>query len=715
MLKDTEIKDTRTTNFIPESSLPFESRKSSTSENLSWIKDISSSSPTTVRTINSFNDFSPNENLVRCGNKIPVLRLSQIDNKWINQQAENDDYTSSSDSENSDKVTTVTSSDRDSPRSLDLSSESSLTSYGHQDSYQSSATKDKICKNALEKISSNLKKIDLDFLNWIGHENRNDDPEIKLLQNKVFKNLKEENDTILLCRHIKRMFKPNESSPDITAAECNLTEHHNDLIERAANNSIDKSEDDEFTSSRSRYVMFDQNCLEEEDPLQQPTVATENSECEDNFTSDKVLSNDMRYTKFEETRYNDDDDALSLFAESLTAIDSSRLNSFAPISGAVSQHEEYVPEPLTRDIGTYETRVYQPTKIKYQPVHNSTRIVCEKQNADSTYRETDSDVAHRSEVQNENFKLPVRPTNFTTRPIVTQTKLPSVFDTKYGSNSTTRSIIFGRICIFNLTSNCKKTPCMFPHVQISETEVKHRLSNLTDIMFFYEYLIIRLWPTLRRKFGILYVEECERRKLTATLLEMTIDFIATAKFNYAVDSTLKVNVLERTLLHLNTTALNDYSILLQYKFASGVLLCDVLMHSIAITQNFSQFKLVFIKLSYYIIGIGKMFRVDDASLILERLCILPPETPLALALLKIIKNTDHSIFNNSMIERFEKQLMELDENLYEELISYKKRVLKNPYTSQDLSQEGDLVSLPLADRANRYTSPDTTKLDVVSV
>lgn len=701
--KCTEIIDTEIPNFAPKSTLPIDSRNTSTSECLSWTKNISSSSTTTCVSVGS-NDFC------RIDKKIPVLRLSHVDKKSWRKQEENDDSSSSSDFENSDIVTKYTSSDCHSSRSLDLSSESS---------FQSSTTKDEICKYALEKLSSQLKKFDLEFVNWIRHDNENVDAEFKMIQNEMFKFLKEEKEAINLCQNIKNIFKPDDHSPMKTEVERNKIESHDVFLERAnkqLNNTIDRSEDDEFTSSRSRYVMFDQNCEQEEDPLQEPKVANENSEGDDNFTSDKVQCSEVRYMSFEETPYNDDDDALSLFAESLTGIESSRLNSSASMSVAASEPEEYVPQPLTRDFDKFERPKYQPTKIvASEPIQNFKRIVCEKQNADSTYRETDCDVAHRNEVENENSKLPVRPRNFTTPSTVTQKKLPSLFDKKFKLPPCTRSYVFNGVCFYNLISNCMKVRCLFPHKQVSEINVKNTLTRLSDYVLVVEYMILRNWPLLRRRFGMFYVEECLRRSLTATLLEMTIDFIIKTNFDSIEDLTLKVDVSELAMLQLNAVDVNDFSHLLLHNFGQGVLLCDILMRTIAETQNFSRFKLVFVNLTNFVIGIGRTFSGDVASQILERVCILPPEKPLASAVVKILQYTDDSIFNHSMIERFENLLLSLDKKLSEELLAYKKRTVKNPFTSSLLSQEADQLSLPHSDRENRYTSPDTTKLDMVSV
>ncbi|XP_026333108.1 uncharacterized protein LOC113240102 [Hyposmocoma kahamanoa] len=700
-----DIKPTNTemTRSAPKSPLPIDSRKTSTSECLSWTKDISSSSTTTCVTVDS-NDF------YRIDKKIPVLRLSHVDNKWRRQYKENDDCCSNSDSETSDIVTKYTSSYSHSSRSLDLSSDSSYT---HQSNFQSSATKDEICKFALEKLSSQLKKLDFEFVNWIGHDTETVDAEIKMIQGKMFKILKEENEAITLCRNIKKLFTPVDNSLLKGKNECDLTESSNELLERAnkeLNNTIDRSEDDEFTSSRSRYVMFDQNCQAEEDPLQEPKVTNDNSEGDDNFISDKVQHSEDRYMSFEETPYNDDDDALSLFAESLTGIESSRLNSSASMSVAASEHEEYIPQPLTKDFVNLERHIYQPTKIAASERVQNFRI--EKQNADSTYRETDCDVPRHPEVRNKNLKLPICPTNCTTPSNNVQRKLPSIFDTTYRTPPSTRSVVFKGVCFYNLISNCMKARCVFPHNQISENEVKNILTRLNEYVFVQEYMIMRNWPVLRRKFGLLYVEECQARHLTGTLLEMTIDFISKAKFDSIEDLTLKVNVSELTLLHLNTVDLNDYCQILKHNFGQDILLCDVLMHTIAVTQNFSRFKLVFINLTNYVIEIGRKFRHDVASQILERVCILPSEKPLALAVVKIIQNTDASILNNSMIEQFEKQLLSLDKKLSEELLLYKSQSRKN-YTSPLLSQESDQISLPHSDRENRYTSPDTTKLDMI--
>lgn len=686
-------------NSVPKSPLRIDSRKTSTSECHSWTKDISSSSTTTCVSVDS-NDF------YRIDKKIPVLRLSQVDNKWRKQHREKDDYSSSSDSENSDQVTKY-SSYSNSSQSVDLSSESSYTD---QNNFQRNITKDGICKYALEKLSSQVKKLDLEFVNWIGHDSETLDEEIKMIQDKMFKILKEENEAITYCLNIKKIFKPDDNNSLRAKNDC---ESQNEFLERAnkeLNNTINRSEDDEFTSTRSRYVMFDQNCDPEEDPLHEPKVTNDSSEGDDKFT-DKVQCSEVRYMSFEGTPYNDDDDALSLFAESLTGLEFSRLNSAASMTVTASEQEEYIPQPLSKDCVNFERHTYYPTKILSPERVQNFQI--EKQNADSTYRETDYD-AQYPEVGNENLKLPICSTNCITPSTNEQTKLPSIFDTTYRIPQSHRSVVFKGVCFYNLISKCMKTRCLYPHKQISEIEVKNTLNRLSNYAFVKEYMIMRNWPVLRRKFGLLYVDEGQARSLTATLLEMTIDFISKAKSDSVEDLKLKVDVSERTLLHLNTVDINKYHIL-KHNFGQDILLCDVFMHTIAETQNFSRFKLVFIKLTNYIIENGRTFLEDVASHILERVCILPPEKSLASAVVKLIQNTDASIFKNSMIQQFENQLLSLDKESYDELLAYKNQSVKIPYTSPHLSQEGDRISVPYSDRENRYTSPDTTKLDMVSV
>lgn len=715
---------------------PIDSRKTSltsTSECMSWTKDISTSSTTTCITVCS-NDF------VRIDNKLPVIKLSNIDSKLkrpIDMEPRDD---SDSDSVGKKAKCTSSSSSESSlseinslSRSLNLSSPSasSAKSRHSKNSHENSSTttKDTVCKYALEKLKSKLAKLDLEFINWLGHPHEDLNSEQKKTQDKIYNVLKEEREVIVLCDNIKRVLKSDKI--DISPNDDDI-----EKSEKSPNKDfIDKSEDDgDFTSSTSKYVMLDQVCEDSDNPLDELKVLKSRSDSEENFTSDKVP-----YTSFDQN-YNDDDDALSLFAESITGIESSKFNSSAAsMCVGPPDFEEYIPEPLYRHKPS-ERVSYHPSKIIDSDTaagskdndstpgnQNKPKPVCEKQNADSTsILRLDS---HQTIEGSSNKKVPFSSVTNTT--VVCPRAVPStsaikprpfVMASVYQPINAVKSLIFKGVCFFNLISNCKKAGCNFPHKPLDVIELGQRLSRLTEDQLIVEYMLLRKFPLLRRMYGVCCVNECAKRNLTRILLEMAIDFTVKAKLDSLEDAELKVYVVEQALMHLNNVDLSTCSDLLQYNCGPDLLLCDVLMRTIAETQNFSRFKLVFINLTNYMTGIKRKFSVDVASHILERVCILPYEAPLVRAVLKIIENTDADIFGNSMMRQFENNLSSLDKDLYQSFLVLKEQVyaenpdlgkvyVASPVMIQDLNQ-----SLMHSDREKRYTSPDTTKLDnMVSV
>ncbi|KAM3959529.1 uncharacterized protein ACR2FA_006462 [Aphomia sociella] len=642
----------------------------STSECLSWTKDISSSSTITCLTVCSTDFCIPGEDSV-------------------------DSY------------------------SLNLSTSSISQIKPTQDVCLNDKTESvsKINK-VLDKLTSNLKKIDLEILNWIGYQNEDMDADAKKAQERMFQILKEENDVIMHCQQIKQVLNENvEQENTITDIDPKATEDptENDSnflkpsnvnfikttsnLKKKSNTPVtDKFVDKEGSSNGNKSVDNDYN----------------------NFTTD-----DVPYIPFDHSY--DDDDALSLFAESITGIESSRRNSSvgSPPHKNMTEFEEYIPEPITKECFAPEKLVYNPTKIldSDNSVQNvKAKTICEKQNADSTslYRESEQNIANNCK----SAKTQASP-NLVNKPFspnVANIAIPkekngsflmsSVYKPSYG----VKSIVFKGICFFHLISSCRNsTQCRFPHVIPDPKEIKTQLHSLSEEMFIQEYMMMRNWPGLRRLYGLCIVEECARRELTSFLVEMALDFITKANPASRNDVVLKVEVVEFTLMYLNSVDLDTCENLLKYNLRQDTVLCDVFMQIIAVTQNFSRFKSVFLKLTSFIIKNGRSFSLNVANQILERVCILPYEEPLARALIDILKHTDQEIFENSMLAKFEQQLLLLNRPLYDQLMVLRikpvnRPVLSNLYVSSPLVMH-DLETITYPEREKRYTSPDTTHLD----
>lgn len=679
---------------------PIDSRKTSTNSELSWTKDISTSSTTTCVTVCS-TDF------VRINNKLPVIKLTDIElNK--NGTMNKDVLLTNSEGSGSKSPNREPSPDVDT-RSLDLSTSSitptkSLPSArSPQSSVQNGITNDDLNKigKALDKLTSKLKNFDLEIVNWIGYGNEEVNLDVKRLQGKVFQVLKEESEVISHCQHLKEILSNTVQLGDVIDNK-NTNIHNDSAVEhdKISHDFVDHAND-------GKYSEVNPNS---------PNISTQKDD-DHNFTSDKV-----RYMSFDQNC--DDDDALSLFAESITGIDSSRLNSSATSIGTAGDFEEYVPQVIDNDRWEPSRKfTYQPTKISNLDKPNldvKMKAVCEKQNADSTsiYKDMEQVKVNSGYFSNINqetrgfCKLNSKVIN--TANVNKKIGLLSSF---YKPPHGMRSTVLKGICFFNLLSSCKNISCRFPHVTPDDNEITSKLVRLSEEMFIQEYMLLRNWPVLRRKYGMCFVEECKRRDLTRILVEMAIDFTMKANDHFREDAVLAVEVTECVLLHLNAVDLETCEDLLMYKMHQQRL-CDVLMQAIANTQNFSRFKPVFMKLAKYILREGRTFSFDVATQILERLSILPCELPLLETLLEIVKHTDSRILENSMIGHFQKQLV-VHKHLHDQFLEFKKGIgISRPVLINYEIPCVNPVVEPLAsnslvsmDREKRYTSPDTTNLD----
>ncbi|XP_059050569.1 uncharacterized protein LOC131845506 isoform X2 [Achroia grisella] len=704
----------------------IKSRKASLNSNsdcLSWTKDISSSSTTTCVTVCS-------TDIVRIDNKLPILKLPPVDYQMNEIKANRrDDLSSSSSSassSSSDSFSDECSKCESGGQVLNIDSHSvnlSTSSISQikpsQESLHINKT-DSVSKlsKALDKLTSNLKKIDLEILNWIGYQNEDMDVDAVKTQERMFRILKEESAVVMHCKNIKRVLSDdNGEIPtfDETEAFENRAHDKNNFV-KPSNISVTKSIVPlKNTNTSGTYKDIDHNKDKE-------TLQNETKIIEDNSTTDNThVSFDHSY---------DDDDALSLFAESITGIESSRLtNSIGspPSHTNCASVEEYIPQPVRNQCSETEQLVYCPTKISDNERSDSnvkTKIICEKQNADSTsiYRESSLDRTIKTPsteiLDKTNLDKKCLSPNITN--VVPREKSGSyLMSSIYKPSQAVKSVVFKGICFFHLISSCRHNAlCRFPHVVPNPRDIKVMLHKLSEEIFIQEYMLMRNWPGLRRLYGLCFVEECARRELTSFLVEMAMDFVMKMNSTSREDSLLKIDVIEYTLLHLNTVDLNICDNLLKLTVQQDTLLCDVFMETIAATQNFSRFKLVFLNLTNFITKNNRTFSLNVATQILERVCILPYEESLVKALLNIIKHTDSAIFENTMMAKFEHQLSVTNRDLYDQFAKIKRGnvsrpVLGNLYASSPIRiREVEPTNVAMyPERQKRYTSPDTTHLD----
>ncbi|CAH0758836.1 unnamed protein product [Diatraea saccharalis] len=697
------------------------SRKTSTtgvSECLSWTKDISSSSTVTSLTASS-NDF------VRIDKKIPILKLTNIDNQikvetLNNPQPSSDAGSSSSSSSGSNSSESTLNRDA---RSLDLSTSSVTPTKSRNSNGNSEANNHINYITALDRLTAKLKTFDLEIINWIGYDETDLNMDIKKFQDNVFRILKEESQVITHCQRLKQVLSDN-----------NQEDNANDLNNREQTAENTGNSDIVIPVNANRNNILGQGIRNDDSvgnnnnligELKSPSkVVNDNTNGNgNNFTSEKY-----RYTNFENNY--DDDDALSLFAESITGIESSRLNSstasvMSIANNSTGHFEEYIPQPLSREQWDSVNKIsYIPSKIVNTDVQSldNKKTICEKHRADSTSITKDVELDKNEIPLNIENNLNTTEKVFNQHDqctIIEKKKMPCLMSSLFKSLHGIKSIVFRGMCFFYLISSCKNPRCRFPHVKPDLNEISSKLVRLSEEVFIQEYMLLRNWPDLRRKYGMCFVEECKRRELTRFLVEMAIDFYMKANENYIEDCNLRVIVMECTLLYLNTVNLATCEDLLLFNVQQDLLLCDVFMKTIADTQNFSRFKQVFINLTNFIVHHDKTFNLDVGTQILERVCILPYEQSLTEALIEMISHTDQVIFDNSMIGIFEKQLSSKNKDLYEKFLACKQAKLerpmsKNPEIPPCINPDVEPVintSLIHTEREKRYTSPDTTNLD----
>lgn len=694
---------------------------------LSWTKDISSSSTTTCATVSSKDFF-------RIDNKIPILKLTNIERKLKNVENNNlydinkehptvpvsiqfdniiceKSAIEHCDKNNEDEKRNERYEDDEvnfhcTQLVSNLSTSSSDSNSDEEKSPKTNPTAINKLNDTLEKLSSKIKNFDLEILNWIGYRNEETNPNIEKIQQQLYQDnlLKEEMNVIIHCQSIKRMLSENSQTTDAEPVKCGECNVHTDFEKTMSSENIHES----HNNSEHKYNSFNEsNCQEGNVDFERIEPSKEKD------LAINLLTGGMSFDD------DDEDDTLSLYAESITGIESSTKNSKLECN-VNHLNEEYVPKPISNNkFKSPETIKYHPTKIIEEklietPQNTSLGNVCEKQNADSTsiYKEQYNYTSlQENNASNENK---VNEKHSRTQNNITKliSKSPILMDSIYKQINGVTSIVFKGICFFNLISKCKKNTCKFPHISLEVDTVKNKLLFLSDTTFIQEYMLLRCWPCLRLKYGMCFVEECIRRKLTRIVVEMALDFIRTSKKITMID------IVETILLYLNNVDLCVCEDLLMIKIMStAFLLCDFFINTIAESQNFSRFKNVFVNLTDLMYRNGRTFSADVAAHVLERIVILPYDEGLARALIKIIRNTEACIFSNPMIGHLEQHLIRSNMELYGEYhclkdqVLQKRTILENCYPNtihNDMDRSN--ANLNYLDKDKRY-SPDTTNFD----
>ncbi|XP_021183722.3 uncharacterized protein LOC110371689 [Helicoverpa armigera] len=693
----------------PGASARVNSNRSSVSSNSNW------SCTTTCVTV-SPTDF------VHLNKKVPVLVLTNIDNEVKKRQIDAQKNTVSNDArevEESSDSTDSESQSSDSEDSDDMSEQELI----NRNSLDLSDSPEFV--KAIDKLIALIKKLDMEMINWINSHNGAVNVNFVKRNDVQLNFLNDELEMISVCEDMDSVINSakvdDESHVVETVSDKENNTTDNEIVTKDTNTVTNKDNDapvKEITQEEQPEPEF-----VKPQPVRRLSSSSKVSNTSPRASRDDDSSDDEPADGGGNSYYDhhDDDDALSLFAESISGFESIRPSVVsAPVSRPV---EEYVPRPVNKNIVfNIEKPVYCPTKIRETSETVTSKTICEKQNADSTsiYKQSNStDGAESDQDFAENIDLD-------TRPVAPDTmRTPRLMESFFEGMPKARSVVFGNVCFYNLLNACRKVfygQCMFIHMIPSCEQIKAKLTLLDEMMLIKEYLLVRNWVELRRRYGMCFVEECARRGLTRILVEMAYDFIVKARCDSEEDTRLRVNTIEITLLHLNNVDLSICEDLLKLVVATDktnrTLLCDVFMATMSITQNFSRFKIVFLNLIHFMVKNDRTFNKDVVEHILERVCILAFEESVARALIQMMRLTNADIFNNSMIRLFEKQIS-VNKDVYEEYTLLKNRcaftamlassVVESPSLLEDLalsgrSDMGDEMSAAHSDRGDGQVS-----------
>ncbi|CAB3219901.1 unnamed protein product [Arctia plantaginis] len=734
-----------------DNTAPVNSRQNSISSisNLSWTRDISSSSTTTCVTVSS-KDF------VCIDKKIPLVKLTNVDSeihkyksKYVPNADNADEDSSSSSSDDSSSSDSESSADSDSRISPSGCTSVKLNSLHLSSPSRNSVVESKVEEHnpnkkdygkAAEKLMQALNKIDMEFINWI-HDSDFATSDLSKIKEKLFTILNNEFCALRHCRYLQEISNPERTKdpylnltnrPEVVennkerkklqtktiesnATELNKTERNHDepktVVFKLVNNNtaegdVVKGNNTKCDAVAKKLFKINQPCentrwLDKDSPKRsdrnvtsvKARVETDQitsnidesypeeafikpstsgcgvsskvrrvSEFNDSASENEDFTADAYANKLTQSAH-DDDDALSLFAESITGIESSKMNASIMSTPAEKQIEEYIPKPIQNHLISPPNYSYRPTKISDHAKNVIVKTVCEKQNADSTsiykesndlpseYKESESltdSVESNQEVIPKSSAIQVNsPYNVNS---------PCLIANLYTLKPKKHNVIFRGYCFFNLIHRCSSSlygkPCRYSHDIPDEKVVSKKLSILSNEILLKEYMLIRKNQHIMRRFGMCVLFECVKRKLTRVVVEIAYDFLMKGVKGLQIDETLKVTAVEVALLYLNEIDLSVCEDILKLRVGDS-LLCEVFMQIMTSTQNFSRFKPVFLSLTYFMVNNDRTFGLEVAEQILERVCILPFDETVVRALIQIMRLTKPEIFLNSMIVHFE--------------------------------------------------------------
>ncbi|KAG7303697.1 hypothetical protein JYU34_012254 [Plutella xylostella] len=668
-------------------SATIDSRKTSVSDTFSWAQDISSSSVSTPSS-------RPKSTTICVNGTVPVIKVVDCMKHRTKHDVRKAAVTKKR------KITPKLAVTPKQPR-IETPLMSTLSSPSSKSVTSASTSVNDNTVNlarALDKIRQTLNSLDLEFLKWLATEEDGNVTSENPINEDTLKLLQLEAVSLKLCQN-RRALSVNSASENSVK---NDSVKSDEIRESAP----------KLDSAAEMLPAATEGSVDNSIPLAIP-------EREDTDIGHDSFSDIVRQKSYEVkmSSYIDDDDALSLFAQSITELESPRFTNPVPTrTTEVDVHKtKHNHEPVKLPTVPNAMQAPKPSTIKPKEINfqsNKAKIVCEKQNADSS---TSIINKEQKSLGADNFIPPPIPQLQERQPKKEQNILKPTGSPKesYLLSSTypamRTSIVFKGYCFFNLASNCQKNGCRYRHSIPPFQDVMQRLNSLTDDYFIMEYLLLRQHPQIKKSFIQAFAAVCIAKHLTNVLIEISMDV-------FTEEKTLRTHIVEVTLLHLNDKILEDYSSLLMHKLDSTTHVCDMYMKEIAYTQNFARFKPVFVNLTNIMVQSKLQFNIDVAKHIFERVCILPYDESLSRALIQIIKNTKVDIFSHNFMSMLEDRLASNNSALYGELLKCKRfdpigNVGPKPLISEQMVYPGNMHS----DRENkRYTSPDTTHLDALN-
>lgn len=484
-------------------------------------------------------------------------------------------------------------------------------------------------------------------------------------------------------------------SPDQTAALQGSNDEVSDPYGALSTTSSDKSLETEKSPINTRDN-FAIPIKPKENP---PSMVNRSSGSSETFTSDNY-----NYLSFED-RVCEDEDALSLFAESFSGMESSRL-SVASSAQERNIPTPYVPEPMKPLL--CERYTYRPTRISSDPQNEENVPLTAQSNMVEQQNVHSSSICNGTNINQKAVSL-IQRANQLAQPEcvgiqVDAPNRPMRLFSRYQPAKPLKSSLYKRYCFYYLTSQCKNMNCGFHHTHIDTNTFMSRLSMLSENKLIEEYLLTRHYPKLRWVYCLPIMKECIRRSATRLLMEMAIDIGLGVVEQHPERN---VEALEAALLHLNDISFDACDDLLQFTH-NGLAMCDAFLIRMANSMNFAQFESAFVKLAYFMTQTKRPVRMNIVSNILERVCILPCDENLARGMLCLMKNTDPRIFDNAMICSFEVQLSNLDSNVLKDYWNVKNEAIRSVVQSGALTLASASAAVPLQPLLSLHTSPDTT-------